>query len=291
MRYDITLRIAYTYTGLADAGRQLLRLIPADLPGEQRVIASNLQVDPQPAERIRRYDFFGNECIEIASDEPVEETVFTLKARVDRHGGHFGLDVSPSRAELARELDGVASLDGRSPHHFRHSSRLVGRDPQVEAWAWDVAANTVSAYGAVERICRTLHAEMAFDPKATEVDTPFAKAFSQRRGVCQDYSHIAIAALRSVGIPAGYVSGFLRTIPPKGKPRLEGADAMHAWVRAWCGNDMGWVEFDPTNAMPAGQDHVVIARGRDYFDVAPVKGTLRIAGTQKSTQAVDMIEA
>ena len=89
---------------------------------------------------------------------------------------------------------------------------------------------------------------MRYDPDATEVDTPLAEAFAARHGVCQDFSHIMIAGLRSLGIPAGYVSGFLRTMPPPGKPRLEGADAMHAWVRAWCGAEAGWIEYDPTNA-------------------------------------------
>ena len=92
-----------------------------------------------------------------------------------------------------------------------------------------------------------------------------------------------------IGIPAGYVSGFLRTNPPPGKPRLEGADAMHAWVRAWCGWQTGWIEYDPTNALIVGADHILIARGRDYGDVSPVKGVLKIAGDQKSEQAVDVL--
>ena len=98
-----------------------------------------------------------------------------------------------------------------------------------------------------------------------------------------------IACLRGIGVPAGYVSGFLRTNPPPGQPRLEGADAMHAWVRAWCGWETGWIEFDPTNAVVAGTDHILVARGRDYGDVAPVKGVLRIAGAQKTEHAVDVI--
>jgi transglutaminase-like putative cysteine protease len=98
-----------------------------------------------------------------------------------------------------------------------------------------------------------------------------------------------IACLRGIGIPAGYVSGFLRTTPPPGQPRLEGADAMHAWVRAWCGMETGWVEVDPTNALMVANDHIVIARGRDYADVAPVKGVLRTAGSQTTEQAVDVV--
>ncbi len=98
-----------------------------------------------------------------------------------------------------------------------------------------------------------------------------------------------IGGLRALGVPAGYVSGFLRTSPPPGKPRLEGADAMHAWVRAWCGHETGWIEYDPTNALVVGVDHVEVARGRDYGDVAPVSGVLRISGAQTSEQAVDVL--
>jgi transglutaminase-like putative cysteine protease len=107
--------------------------------------------------------------------------------------------------------------------------------------------------------------------------------------VCQDFSHVLIMALRSLGIPAGYVSGFLRTIPPPGKERLEGADAMHAWVRVWCGEADGYIELDPTNDIPAGSDHIVVGYGRDYADVAPVIGVLKSYGNQKITQAVDVV--
>ncbi|WP_034007179.1 transglutaminase-like domain-containing protein, partial [Pseudomonas aeruginosa] len=121
------------------------------------------------------------------------------------------------------------------------------------------------------------------------VDTPVAEAFDMRAGVCQDFSHIMIAGLRGLGIPAGYVSGFLRTIPPAGKERLEGADATHAWVRVWCGLQLGWQEFDPTNAIPAGNDHITISHGRDYGDVSPISGVLKTSGAHEATQAVDVI--
>ena len=116
---------------------------------------------------------------------------------------------------------------------------------------------------------------MIYDGDATEVDTPAIDAFKDGRGVCQDFSHIMIGALRSLGIPAGYVSGLIRTIPPKGRPRLEGADAMHAWVMAWCGARAGWVEFDPTNDVLAGQDHILVARGRSP---AEAEAALQAAG-------------
>jgi transglutaminase-like putative cysteine protease len=165
----------------------------------------------------------------------------------------------------------------------------VPRDREIIAFARDHAPAQGGTFDIVLAMGRALHGHMTFDAAATTVDTPVAEAFAKARGVCQDFSHIMIAGLRGLGIPAGYVSGFLRTLPPPGKPRLEGADAMHAWVRIWCGPDRGWIDFDPTNACFARNDHIIVARGRDYSDVAPVKGTMRIAGGQDSRQAVDVV--
>ena len=147
----------------------------------------------------------------------------------------------------------------------------------------------MTALGAVRSVGEALYEEMTYDSDATTVDTPPAEALANRRGVCQDFAQVMIAALRGVGVPAGYVSGFLRTRPPPGKPRLEGADAMHAWVRAWCGSETGWIEYDPTNGVVVGADHIEVARGRDYGDVSPVIGVLRISGAQTTEQAVDVL--
>jgi transglutaminase-like putative cysteine protease len=147
----------------------------------------------------------------------------------------------------------------------------------------------MSVQAAAMDLCLSIHRDFAYDRESTDVDTAPLEAFNLRKGVCQDFVHVMIAGLRGVGIPAGYVSGFLRTIPPKGKPRLEGADAMHAWVRAWCGQHTGWVEFDPTNAMLAGPDHITIGHGRDYADISPIVGVLRTSGGHEAKQSVDVI--
>ena len=152
-----------------------------------------------------------------------------------------------------------------------------------------IDAETMTTLQVVETIGRAIDRDMTFEPGSTQVDTPPEEAFVRRRGVCQDFTHIMIACLRAVGVPAAYVSGFLRTIPPKGQPRLEGADAMHAWVRAWCGPNMGWVDYDPTNGVQVGDQHIVVACGRDYGDVAPVRGIVRTSGGQKSEQSVDVV--
>jgi transglutaminase-like putative cysteine protease len=142
--------------------------------------------------------------------------------------------------------------------------------------------------GAIDLMMR-LHGEFTYDSKATDVSTPPAEAFAIRRGVCQDFAHIMIAGLRGLGLPTAYVSGFLRTEPPPGKERLQGADATHAWVSVWCGEALGWQGLDPTNALRVSTDHVVLANGRDYSDVAPVGGVLFGSGKQKLSVAVDVI--
>jgi transglutaminase-like putative cysteine protease len=132
-------------------------------------------------------------------------------------------------------------------------------------------------------------AEFRFDGGATGTDTPPAVAFAARHGVCQDFAHILIVAARAWGLPAAYVSGYLRTLPPPGQPRLAGADAMHAWVNLWCGEELGWIGFDPTNDMIAGSDHIFVAMGRDYADVAPMDGVFHGAAGQAMEVAVDVL--
>jgi transglutaminase-like putative cysteine protease len=287
--YDIGLTIAYEYDHPAVAGRHILRLVPADLPGVQRRITGMLTIDPEPSERRQFVDFFGNAGVEVAFREEHDEILFRVAARVERLAEPPGLDISPDLARLADEILDYRGLDADAPHHFLGPSPRTAPAPEMTAYARAQLAPGMTAVSAVQTIGLALHRDMRFDPEATTVDTPPSEAFARRHGVCQDFAQVMIACLRGVGIPAGYVSGFLRTNPPPGQPRLEGADAMHAWVRAWCGWETGWIEYDPTNAMPAGVDHILVARGRDYGDVAPVKGVLRIAGAQKSEQAVDVV--
>ncbi len=289
MLYDIGLTIAYEYDRPAVAGRHILRLLPADLPGLQRRITGLLTVLPEPAERRPLVDFFGNSAVEVAFRAEHDEILFRVAARVERLAEAPVLDISPDLRGLAVEIADYRGLDPDAPHHFLGSSPRVATGPETTAYAREQIPTDSTALEAVRAVGLALHRDMNFDPDATTVDTPPAEAFARRHGVCQDFAQVMIACLRGVGIPAGYVSGFLRTNPPPGKPRLEGADAMHAWVRAWCGWQTGWLEFDPTNAMPAGTDHIIVARGRDYGDVAPVKGVLRIAGEQTSEHAVDVV--
>lgn len=293
MRYDIRLSIDYDYAAPSDHLRNLLRLVPreagAGLMGGQRLEACRLSLTPPPSERREGRDFFGNATTSVSWHQPVAGLSFALAARVLRSPPADLADRSAPLCALGAEIAAAGSLAPEAPQHFMGASPRVAPMPETTAFARDCLAPGQSTLEAVQAIGRALFAHMTFDAEATEVDTPPREAFARGRGVCQDFAHIMIAALRGLGIPAGYVSGFLRTDPPPGAPRLEGADAMHAWVRAWVGREMGWVEFDPTNNQPAGVDYITVALGRDYDDVAPVRGALRSAGGARTSQAVDVI--
>ncbi len=291
MLYDIKLRIAYDYDNAADASRQITCLMPLDLPGEQRIISCTQTVNPEPQEWLERADFFGNRVVELAYTQPHRNIIFTVKARVEREEAAARQPGLLKLSGLASEIDAHMELGPQSPHHFLGDSARVRLHPLAEHYARARVTGDPPVYDAVRMIGQSLHADMHYDPEATTVETPMIEAFERRHGVCQDFSHVMIACLRGIGIPAGYVSGFLRTHVPEGKQRLEGADAMHAWVRAWCGRTEGWIEYDPTNAIFVNADHIVVARGRDYADVAPTKGILRTYGHHTSTQAVDVVEA
>lgn len=288
MLYDIKLGINYIYQAPAAGARQILHAMPLTIPGRQRLIAGSIEIDPAPAMRRERQDFFGNRLTEIAFTEPHSKVVIALKARVEVTGGAEPAAASADLQNLIKALDGEADLGPRSPLHFLPTSPYARPDAAIADWAQTQSRAGRGCAEIVADLGLALHREMRFDAEATTVDTPAAEAFGNRHGVCQDFTHIMIIALRSLGIPAGYVSGYLRTLPPPGQERLEGADAMHAWVSAWCGPGVGWVEYDPTNAVFAGTDHIVVAYGRDYADVAPVRGAMRTAGGQTSNQSVDV---
>lgn len=289
MIYDIRLLIRYDYDRPASEGRHHLRLLPADVPGMQQVQSARLNVQPIPTERADFTDFFGNSVTAVRLAGGHASVAFEAVATVERVSPPMPADNSPPLAGLAAQVMAERSLTPASPHHFRMPSPRIAAVEAITAHARAAVAEAQTTRTAVTALGLALHRDMVFDAEATTVDTPPDLAFAQRRGVCQDFAQVMIAGLRGIGVPAGYVSGFLRTVPPPGKLRLEGADAMHAWVRAWCGQAVGWVEYDPTNACYAGDSHVTIATGRDYGDVSPVAGVLRIAGRQKSTQAVDVI--
>lgn len=289
MLYDIHAAIDYDYESPVAGGRHVLRLLPLTEPGLQRLVAGVLSVEPGPEERRDGADFFGNAVTAIACRSAHEALSVRLTARVLVEPGGDLLDMSPSPEGLQAEIAEIRSLGPEAPHHFLAPSPRVPAEAAIAAWAREVCAPDRSVRETARRLAARIHDDFAYDPAATTVDTPPREAFGLKRGVCQDFAQVMIAGLRGIGIPAGYASGYLRTEPPAGRPRLAGADAMHAWVRVWCGHETGWIGLDPTNDMETGEGHITVAVGRDYADVAPVIGILRTVGRHTTRQAVDVL--
>ncbi|MBK5925850.1 transglutaminase family protein, partial [Rhodobaculum claviforme] len=224
MRYAVTAEFRYDYAAPVVSGRTLLRLAPAGQGSAQRCLVARLDADPPPAERTERRDFFGNAVTGMAFRTAGRSAVFRLSAQVERRAPAPLADLSPPLARLGAEVASVAALGPLAPHHFLGPSPRVRDDPAFARFAHETLAREVSVLAGLRALGARLHAEMRFDPAATTVETDPAHALAARHGVCQDFSHVLIGALRAVGVPAGYVSGYLRTDPPPGGVRLTGAD-------------------------------------------------------------------
>jgi transglutaminase-like putative cysteine protease len=288
MIYDVRSVTSASYQGRVPFARHVLRLAPGDRPG-QIIHDEIVEIEPSPLERIEGRDFFGNRTIWSAIETPHAKLVVRMRARVEVTPAR-----PPSRAqvpawEVVRALAAESfDLSPASPAHFLFPSRHVALSDSIGAYAarsFPPGRDVLD--GALDLMGR-IHAEFAYVSGATDVSTPAQEAFAKRRGVCQDFAHVMIAGLRWLGVPAAYVSGFLRTIPPAGAQRLEGVDATHAWVSVWCGGEAGWVGLDPTNALIVAADHVVLGVGRDYADVAPLDGVVLTHGAQHVDVAVDV---
>jgi len=199
------------------------------------------------------------------------------------------LEISPPWESVVSEAVATLSLASDSPALGLYPSRRVSLFDDATAYARKSFSDRRPVREAAMDLTRRIQADFAYDPDATKVDTPPQEAFHHRHGVCQDFAHIMIAALRGLGLPALYVSGYIRTIPPAGKERLAGADASHAWVSLWCGSALGWADFDPTNAQAVQNDHIVVARGRDYSEACPIESMVLSSGRHTLDVEVDVI--
>jgi transglutaminase-like putative cysteine protease len=287
--YDIRHVTTYSYESPVSFARCSLRLEPKSGDGQQ-LLSHSVDIRPRPLERTVRHDFFGTHTESILIETPHRHLRIDSRSRVSVSRRAPGRSAESPAWESIRDLAFEAtSLGPSSPVGYVFASPLVPVQRPVTGYASaSFPPESGILAGAVDLMHR-IHTDFRYDPKATVISTPLEEVFEERHGVCQDFAHVMIAGLRGLGLPAAYVSGYLRTIPPPGRPRLQGADATHAWVSLWCGVEIGWVGLDPTNDLLVENDHIVLAVGRDFSDVSPVDGIIVGSRKQKLAVAVDVL--
>ncbi len=289
MIYALRHKTTYKYGSQVTFARCVLRLTPRS-SASQTVLESSVRVTPNPRQRIQRTGPFGEQTLTVIIDEPHRSLLIEARARVDVHAATVEAPWDSPAWETVREQGfGTDMLGADGPAAYLFPTVRTPLLPQVTDYARVSFPPGRPVIEAVSELMHRMYADFIYDSEATEVYTTAAEAFETRRGVCQDFAHIMVSGLRGMGLPAAYVSGYLRTLPPPGQPRLEGADATHAWVSVWCGAARGWIGFDPTNAIYAENDHIVLAIGRDYSDVAPIDGIILAPGGQKLKVEVDVV--
>jgi transglutaminase-like putative cysteine protease len=287
MKYRIVHQTRYDYRLPVVLCHNEARLMPRST-ARQRRERFELTIDPAPAESAEREDMFGNGVLYFAVQDEHTALVVTASSVVDVSAAPPHVPaVSEAWEEAARRIAEDSDAELREARHFILDSPAAAVSADVAAFAAPSFAPGRPLLEAAHDLSARIHRELVFDPHSTTVATPLAEVLAQGRGVCQDFAHLAVACLRWRGIPARYVSGYLETVSPPGVPRLEGVDASHAWFAVLVPG-LGWCEFDPTNDQIPAEQHVVTAWGRDYTDVAPLKGVIFGGGAHTLNVAVDM---
>jgi transglutaminase-like putative cysteine protease len=286
MKYRIRHETRYRYGEAVPSSQHDLHLLPRELP-HQRCRSTKLTIEPAPSVCQERIDYFGNRAHHVV----LSGVHVQLIVRAESH-------VEVCARELLRPEQDVAweqSVGSIAEHHDRPEvQEMTFASPMVAPWpalcdyaraSFPFGRSALS--GAIDLMAR-VHRDFTYDAKATTVATPISEVFSKRRGVCQDFSHLMIACLRGLGLAARYVSGYLVTTPPPGKPRLVGVDASHAWLSVFT-PQLGFVDLDPTNNVVVGESHITLAVGRDFSDVTPLRGVILGGGRHELHVAVDVV--
>jgi transglutaminase-like putative cysteine protease len=271
--YRIDHETRYAHADLVSTSQHVACLRPRDLP-HQRVHWHELVVEPVPAHQTRRIDYFGNEVTHLSILIPYLKLRASSRSLVEVFAVPAPDPAVSPPWEDVRDM-GRADI-GPAPievEEFRYASPAIAMAPELAAFAREAFVPGRPLLAAAIELMHQIHRECRFDPGATSITTPVTRVLSERHGVCQDFAHLQIACMRSIGLAARYVSGYLLTDPPPGRPRLAGADASHAWLAVWCPQN-GWVDLDPTNDVIPDERHITIAWGREYGDVSPLHGVL-----------------
>lgn len=288
MRYHIRHETRFTYATPVRFARCNLRLKPIFWSG-QTLIDHCLSAEPNGELTLARADASLANVTRLVIPDAVTRLNIVSTATVDvaRPVPMSALD-DMTIAEVARFARESRDVSASGPTNYLFASPMVELSPEIAEWCAEDLAPDRSIIDAAIALALRIQREFEYDPDATHTATRPAEAFAHRHGVCQDFAQVMIAGLRAHGIPAAYASGYLRTLPPPGEARLVGADATHAWVLVWCGPLRGWEGVDPTNGIWMAGDHIVIAIGRDYSEIAPIDGVFLGTGAQTMTVSVDV---
>ena len=290
MTYNILHRTLYDYTAPVTVSHHVARLEPRGT-SVQAQESFSLKIFPEPTLRKEREDYFGNQLCLFSIQEVHSKLEIITHSRVTvRRETPPVSETTPAWEEVAALFRDPVSPEVVEPYQFVFDSPQVRASFELADYALESFPMGTPLLVGARELTRRIFTDFKYDPKATTVATPLEEVVEKRRGVCQDFAHLGIACLRSLGLPARYVSGYLRTRPPEGKPRLIGADASHAWFSVFCPG-AGWVDFDPTNNVQPGEEHITVAYGRDFGDVSPVAGIITGGGKHEVKVSVDVAEA
>ena len=287
MNFRITHRTTYRYSEPVTVSQHAARMAPRGTP-TQAHRDFKLEIKPAPSLQSTRTDYFGNSvCVFSVQGLHRELTVTATSVVQTQQPAKLNLAISSPFSQVTKLFVDPVSPKLCEAYQFVFDSPQVRCHPDYAAYAMSSFTPDTPLLAGVRDLTHRIHTDFKFDPTATTVATPLHEVWTKRHGVCQDFAHMAIACLRSIGLPARYVSGYLRTAPPPGKARLIGADQSHAWFSVYCPT-IGWVDFDPTNDCLVGEDHPVVAFGRDFNDVSPLVGILTGGGHHKVIVGVDV---
>jgi transglutaminase-like putative cysteine protease len=287
MKLRVVHTTTYRYGEPVTTSHHDARLSPRDRE-HQRVLSHEVDVVPQAESYRRRFDYFGNRALGFSVSEPHRALQVTARSVVELMPAHSPpLDASPAWEEVRRRLREDRHRDLLDAYSMTFDSPRVPILEALRAYAEPSFPAGRPLFQAVRELVGRIHADFRYDGSATEVHTPVEDVLRDRRGVCQDFAHVAIGCLRSLGLPARYVSGYLLTRPPPGRPKLVGADASHAWFATFAPGH-GWLDFDPTNDLLPADEHVTVAFGRDYDDVTPIRGVILGGGAHELAVSVDV---
>ena len=289
MKLRVVHRTIYHYGDPATTSHHEARLTPRQ-SDVQRTVTHELDVSPSPVNRRARLDYFGNRTNYFGLLEPHRKLEVTATSLVETGRVYLpDFELTPTWEQVADRLRTDLRRDVLEATQMRFASPSVPLIDELRDYAQVSFPDQRPLLVGVWELMGRIHADFAYDVNATDLATPLISVMRSRRGVCQDFAHVMLGCLRSLGLAARYTSGYLRTRPPPGRPRLIGADASHAWVAVWV-PEHGWVDFDPTNNLCPGEEHITLAFGRDFSDVTPLRGVILGGGRHQLEVVVDVEE-